>query len=178
MKKIVPILALAVLAAACGSQEVKKDVPVSDRTSSTTQPGKSGSASTTTPSQQSAIAANPLKDPKNILSQRSVYFEFDSNAVKDEYRGLVQAHSKYMVDKRDTKIRIEGNCDERGSREYNLALGQKRAEAVKQALLLLGASESQIESVSLGEEKPRCEEATETCFAENRRADMLYSGEF
>jgi peptidoglycan-associated lipoprotein len=73
---------------------------------------------------------------------------------------------------------IQGNTDERGSREYNLALGQKRAEALKQALMLLGARESQIESVSLGEEKPRCTERTEPCFAENRRSDMLYTGEF
>ncbi len=177
MKKIVPILALAVLAAACGSQEVKKDVPVSDRTSSTTQPGQSGGASTTTPNQQPAIAANPLKDPKNILSQRSVYFEFDSNAVKDEYRGLVQAHSKYMVDKRDSKIRIEGNCDERGSREYNLALGQRRAEAVKKVMTVLGVAEGRIETVSFGEEKPQAAGHDEASWSKNRRADIKYAGE-
>jgi peptidoglycan-associated lipoprotein len=76
------------------------------------------------------------------------------------------------------KMLIQGNTDERGSREYNIALGQKRADAVRQALTLLGAKEVQIESVSLGEEKPRCTEATESCFAQNRRGDMLYSGEF
>jgi peptidoglycan-associated lipoprotein len=76
------------------------------------------------------------------------------------------------------KMLIQGNADERGSREYNLALGQKRAEAIKKALLLLGAKEAQVESVSLGEEKPACTEATEDCWAKNRRGDMLYSGEF
>jgi peptidoglycan-associated lipoprotein len=76
------------------------------------------------------------------------------------------------------RMLVQGNTDERGSREYNLALGQKRADVVKQALLLLGAQESQIESVSLGEEKPRCDDRTENCYAENRRGDMLYSGEF
>ena len=177
MKKIVPTLALAVLVAACGSQEVKKDVPVSDRTTSTTQPGGAGGASTTTPAQQPAITANPLKDPKNILSQRSVYFEFDSNAVKDEYRGLVQAHSKYMVDKRDTKIRIECNCDERGSREYNLALGQRRAEAVKKVMTVLGVAEGRIETVSFGEEKPQAAGHDEASWAKNRRADIKYAGE-
>jgi peptidoglycan-associated lipoprotein len=76
------------------------------------------------------------------------------------------------------KMLLQGNTDERGSREYNIALGQKRADVVKQALLLLGAKEAQIESVSLGEEKPRCTDASEDCYAENRRGDMLYSGEF
>ena len=91
---------------------------------------------------------------------------------------MVAAHAKYLVTNKGFKVLIQGNTDERGSREYNLALGQKRADVVKQALMLLGAKESQIESVSLGEEKPRCEDRTENCYAENRRGDMLYTGEF
>ena len=178
MKKIVLSLALASLLAACGSQEVKKDVPVADRTTGgTQQPSSTGAGSKTTPTQQPAIAANPLKDPANILSKRSVYFDFDSNAVKDEFRPLVQAHSKYMVDKKDTKIRIEGNCDERGSREYNLALGQRRAEAVKKTMTVLGVAESRIETVSFGEEKPANAGHDEAAWAQNRRADIKYAGE-
>jgi peptidoglycan-associated lipoprotein len=73
---------------------------------------------------------------------------------------------------------IQGNCDERGSREYNIALGQKRADGVKKMLLLMGAQENQIESVSLGEEKPRCTDSTEACYSQNRRSDMLYGGEY
>lgn len=178
MKKIALAIVVASLVAACGSQEVKKDVPVADRTTPTTQPSRPATSTTTSPTTQPAIAANPLTDPKNILSKRSVYFDFDSNVVKDEFRPVVQAHARYMVEKKDAKIRVEGNCDERGSREYNLALGQKRADAVKKALVLLGAREDQIESVSLGEEKPKNTGTDEAAFAENRRADMLYTGEF
>ena len=177
MKKILMSIAMATLVAACGSQEVKKDVPVSDQSSTTTQPSQTGQASTTTPTTQPTITANPLTDPKNILSKRSVYFDFDSNVVKDEYKGLVQAHAKYMVDKRDSKIRVEGNCDERGSREYNLALGQRRAEAVKKVMTVLGVQEGRIETVSFGEEKPASAGHDEAAWAQNRRGDIKYAGE-
>jgi peptidoglycan-associated lipoprotein len=119
-----------------------------------------------------------LKDPKSPLSKRSVYFDYDSYVVKDEYKALLDHHAKFLAKNGQMKMLIQGNADERGSREYNLALGQKRAEAVKKALQLLGAKEAQLESVSLGEEKPACMDATESCWAQNRRGDMLYSGEF
>ena len=119
-----------------------------------------------------------LKDPKNILSKRSVLFDYDSYVIKDQYRPLVEAHAKFLVANPTMKMLIQGNTDERGSREYNLALGQKRADAVKKALGLLGVAEGQLESVSLGEEKPSCSDASESCWAANRRGDMLYSGEF
>jgi peptidoglycan-associated lipoprotein len=98
--------------------------------------------------------------------------------IKQEARALIEAHARFLVQNPQMNMLVQGNTDERGSREYNLALGQKRAEAVKKALLLLGAKEGQLESVSLGEEKPACAESTETCWAQNRRGDMLYSGEF
>lgn len=119
-----------------------------------------------------------LNDPNSILSKRSVFFDFDQFVVKDEFRPLLQAHGRLLGANAPLKTLIQGNTDERGSREYNLALGQKRAEAVKKSLLLLGAREDQVEAVSLGEEKPRCTEQTEICWSENRRADMLYTGEF
>ena len=119
-----------------------------------------------------------LTDSKSILSKRSVLFDYDSYVIKDQYRPLVEAHAKFLVANPKMKMLIQGNTDERGSREYNLALGQKRADAVKKALSLLGVSESQLESVSLGEEKPSCSDSTETCWSANRRGDMLYSGEF
>jgi peptidoglycan-associated lipoprotein len=176
MKRILAGIAVAVLVAACGSQEVKKEVPVTDRT--TTPPAATTSPpSTTTPTTTPAITANPLKDPSNILSKRSVYFDFDSNVVKDEYRGLIQAHSKYMGDKKDTRIRVEGNCDERGSREYNLALGQRRAESVKKVMTVLGVQEGRIETISFGEEKPVALGHDEASWAQNRRADIKYAGE-
>jgi peptidoglycan-associated lipoprotein len=178
VKKVLLSIVVATLVAACGSQEVKKDVPVADRTTTPTQAQQpTGQTGTTTPTQQTAVTGNPLTDPKNILSQRSVYFDFDSNVVKDEFRPLVQAHARYMVEKKDTKIRIEGNCDERGSREYNLALGQRRAEAVKKVMTVLGVQEGRIETVSFGEEKPADPGHDEAAWAKNRRGDIKYAGE-
>ena len=178
MHKAALYLALAAVLAACGSKEVKQDVPVTDRsqgvapTASTGSSGSSTSGVTTT-----NINADPLAS--GILLKRSVYFDFDSNAVKDEFRPVVQAHSKYMTaDKRDSRIRIEGNTDERGSREYNVGLGQRRSDGVKKMLILLGARENQIESVSLGEEKPQADGHDESAWSKNRRSDILYNGEY
>ncbi len=119
-----------------------------------------------------------LTDPKSILSKRSVYFDYDKYDVKGEYTELVTAHAKFLNGNRQFKMLIQGNTDDRGSREYNLALGQKRADAVKKMLVMLGAREDQVESVSLGEEKPKSEGANEAAWAQNRRADMLYQGEY
>lgn len=119
-----------------------------------------------------------LTDPKSILSKRSVYFDYDKYDVKAEYKDLVTAHSKFLANNRQFKMLIQGNTDDRGSREYNLALGQKRADAIKRMLTLLGAREEQVESVSLGEEKPKNEGQSEAAWTENRRGDMLYTGEF
>ena len=124
-----------------------------------------------------AGAGDPLKDPANILSRRSVFFDYDSNVVKDEFRPLVSAHAKHLSSNRSRRVTVQGNTDERGSREYNLALGQRRADAVKQMMTLLGAQASQIETVSVGEEKPRAQGASEQAYSENRRADIVYQGE-
>ena len=171
MKKLVLPALLSLVLAACSSTGTDTASQVEDRSAgagvtTVTAGGTSGSG----------IAA--LTDPNNILSKRSVFFDFDSYIIKSEAKALVEAHARFLVQNQQMKMLIQGNTDERGSREYNLALGQKRADVVKQALLLLGAKESQIESVSLGEEKPRCDDASEACYAENRRGDMLYSGEF
>lgn len=119
-----------------------------------------------------------LTDPKSILSKRSIYFDYDKYDVKAEYKDLMTAHAKFLTNNRQFKMLVQGNTDERGSREYNLALGQKRADSIKKMLTLLGAREDQVESVSLGEEKPKSEGQNEAAWAENRRGDMLYSGEF
>ena len=107
-----------------------------------------------------------------------MYCDYNSYEVKAEYKDLVAAHAKFLADNRQFKMLIQGNTDDRGSREYNLALGQKRADAMKKMLVLLGAREEQVESVSLGEEKPKNEGQNEAAWTENRRGDMLYSGEF
>ena len=152
--------------------------------STTSTEGKSGAGVETRPSATSSSvggqggALSPLKDPNNILSKRSVYFDFDKYDVKAEYKQLVAAHAKYLAENKNAKVLIQGNTDERGSREYNLALGQKRSDAVKKALTLQGVKDDQIESVSLGEEKPKAEGHDEAAYAENRRADILYNGEY
>jgi peptidoglycan-associated lipoprotein len=120
---------------------------------------------------------SPLKDPNNILSKRSVYFEYDSFVVEDKYKAQIEAHARYMTANRSAKVTLQGNTDERGSREYNIALGQKRADAVKRAMTLMGVQEIAIETVSFGKEKPRREGHDEASWAENRRVDIIYFGE-
>jgi peptidoglycan-associated lipoprotein len=172
MKNTAIIVLVAAALVGCASKETKTETPVTER-SSVTQPQASTSpGATTMPSTQRPVTGNPLVDPSNILSKRSVFFDYDSNSVKDEYRGLVQAHSRYLGDKRDSNIRIEGNCDERGSREYNLALGQRRAEAVVKSLTLLGADTGQLEAVSFGKERPAVQGENEDAWAKNRRAEL------
>jgi peptidoglycan-associated lipoprotein len=143
-------------------QPVKPSPPVAR-----VEPGKPGG---------SPFAA--LKDPNNILSRRTVYFDFDRFEVRDEYRPLVEAHAKFLRANPSAKMLIQGNTDERGSREYNIGLGQRRADGVKKMLSLLGVKEDQVESTSLGEEKPKSEGHGEEAWAQNRRSDMLYNGEY
>ena len=179
MKNIALYIAIALAAAACASNDKKDSATVTDKSTavpSTT--ASTGSSSTTRTQPSQPMAGNPLTDPNSPLSKRSVYFDYDSNSVKDEYRNLVQAHSRYMTaDKRDSRMRIEGNCDERGSREHNLALGQRRAEAVKRMVTVMGVTDGRIETVSYGEEKPAAPGHDENAWAQNRRADIKYAGE-
>ena len=120
------------------------------------------------------LSSQPWNDPKSPLFKRSVYFDFDSYSVKPEYQSMLQAHANYLKANKDRKIKIEGNTDERGTTEYNLALGQRRSEAVRKSLTLLGVSDSQIEAVSFGKEKPKAEGSNEAAWQENRRADIAY----
>jgi len=180
MKRLIlAAMALAILAA-CSSTPTKEQdgAAVEDRSGTTAaqQPANPQAATgpTATPLGSSGVGSNPLKDPSNILSKRSVFFELDSNIVKDEFKPLVSAHARYMQQNRAMKMTIQGNADERGSREYNLALGQRRADAVKQMMQLLGVQSEQIETVSFGEEKPRATGHDEASWAENRRADIVY----
>lgn len=118
-----------------------------------------------------------LHDPSNILSKRSVYFDYDKYDIKKEYMPLIVAHANFLQAHSNLKITIQGNADERGSREYNLALGQKRAVALKKALNLKGISDSQIETVSFGEERPKAEGHDELAWSQNRRDEIVYDGE-
>jgi peptidoglycan-associated lipoprotein len=177
---------LALLTLAGCSSGVKLDEPgskIESRTgsqqSTLPNPLQSGQAGSTTQGSATSTvttvtADDPLKDPNSPLAKRSVYFDYDSFVLKDEFRPVVEAHAKYLNTNRARKVIVQGNTDERGSREYNLALGQKRAEVVRKSLLTLGVSDAQIEAVSLGEEKPKSQGLDEAAFAENRRADLAY----
>jgi peptidoglycan-associated lipoprotein len=118
-----------------------------------------------------------LKDPASGLAKRSVYYDYDSYSIKEEYVPVIDAHARLLMQHADTKIKVEGNCDDRGSREYNLALGQRRADSVKRAMVLLGVSDKQIETVSFGAEKPVAMGQDEESWAKNRRSDIVYPGE-
>ena len=115
-----------------------------------------------------------LDDPQSPLSVRVIYFEYDSSEVRSEYRSAIEAHSAYLSQNGDTTVTLEGHADERGSREYNLALGERRAQSIKQQMLLLGASSSQIRLVSYGEERPDVDGHDETSWQQNRRVEILY----
>jgi peptidoglycan-associated lipoprotein len=182
MKRYLLALTLTAALAACSSTPTKEQdgAAVEDRSGApvATAPAQKPQIQTTGPVTKpltdKSLSGNPLKDPANILSKRSVYFELDSNVVRDEFKPMVQAHARYLQQNRNQKVTVQGNTDERGSREYNLALGQRRADAVKQMMTLLGAQSEQIETVSFGEEKPRATGSDEQSWAENRRADIVY----
>jgi peptidoglycan-associated lipoprotein len=177
--------------AGCASTGSEDAAPIEDKAPAATAPGAgtgaTTSGTTTAPiGGVSGVAGAPasgttsaaaLKDPRNILSKRNIYFDYDQFTVKDEYKPIVEAHAKYLQANRGARAIVQGNTDERGTREYNIALGQKRADAVKNLMLLLGATEIQIETVSFGKEKPRREGHDESSWAENRRADIVHAGE-
>ncbi|MCA1977728.1 MAG: peptidoglycan-associated lipoprotein Pal [Thiobacillus sp.] len=123
------------------------------------------------------FSGDERKNPASPLSKRSIYFDYDSFVVKDEYRPALEAHAAFLLANKGAHVILQGNTDERGSREYNLALGQRRAEAVRKALAVLGVSDAQLEAVSFGEEKPRKEGDSEEAYAENRRVDVVYTDE-
>jgi peptidoglycan-associated lipoprotein len=183
------VLAVSAAAALAGcSSTPETTAPVENRNTTTSTapsgggPATSGAGNTAgatgTPLPGSnANAGNPLRDPRSPLSRREIFYDYDSFTVKDEYKPLLEAHANYLKQNRNARIKVEGNTDERGSREYNLALGQKRSESVKRVLTLLGVNESQIDTVSFGEEKPRNPASNEAAYSENRRCDLLYAGE-
>jgi peptidoglycan-associated lipoprotein len=160
------LLSAAVLLSACSSVKLDDKAPVEDR-SGTGADARSVSPITTG-------STDPLNDPQGVLAKRSIYFDLDSYTIKDEFKPVVEAHARYLSANKSRKIVIQGNTDERGGREYNLALGQKRSEAVRRALGLLGVADSQMEAVSFGKEKPKATGSDEGAWAENRRADIVY----
>lgn len=170
--KLVALLAPFALVAACSTQ------PATESAGSDAQPGSGAQAQ-----QPGARAASPrgtasgdaMRDAKGAkVAKRSVYYDFDKSEIKPEQLPTVEANARYLREQQALKVRVEGNADERGSREYNLALGQKRAESVTKTMRLLGVPESRMESVSYGSERPRASGHDEQSWSENRRADIVY----
>ncbi len=169
VKSLLIVSSLLVLAA-CSS--TKPEAPQAPMASETPAPSAS------LPKAASAVAkveVSPFDDPASPLSRKSVFFEFDKYTISPADQVIVTAHAKYISTHSTAKVRLEGNADERGGREYNLALGQKRADAVKKSLVLLGASEASVESVSFGKEKPVDFSHNEDAWAKNRRVDIKYT---
>jgi peptidoglycan-associated lipoprotein len=163
----------ALLVTACSSP-VKLDdkASVEDRTGGTS--GQAADPRTVGTVNSTRSGMDPLNDPQGVLAKRSIYFDLDSYTVKDEFKPVLEAHARFLNANKSRQIVIQGNTDERGGREYNLALGQKRAEAVRRAMTLLGVQESQLEAVSFGKEKPKALGSDEAAWTENRRADIAY----
>jgi peptidoglycan-associated lipoprotein len=179
MKKILIGFSLAILLAACASKEAAKTAPVESRTPEPTAKVDTTPKTQTTTGTEVTGSANDamLKDPNNILSKRIIYFDLDKDSVKPEYAALIQAHATFLANSKKRKIRLEGHADERGSREYNMALGQRRGDAVRRAASALGVNNDRMETVSFGEDKPKATGHDEAAWAQNRRVEIVYDGE-
>jgi peptidoglycan-associated lipoprotein len=173
MKKIILSIVLINLLAACSSEPQKE--AVNEPAAAPTEAAAPVAAPVEPAPTATEPAPAPAPEPVQAAATdvRSVYFPFDVDAVQAADRPTVQAHGEYLNKNKSAKVRVEGNADERGSSEYNLALGQRRANNVKKLLILSGAKASQIETVSFGEEKPRCADHDEACWSQNRRADIV-----
>lgn len=177
LTRLAAVATLGAVLAACGSSVKLEDAaPVADR-SSNGLAGSNGSAGANGVGQRgiSGVQADAFKAgqaPANV--ERVVYFDFDSYAVRPEFNGLIDGHAKFLNGNSQRRVNLEGHTDERGGREYNLALGQKRAEAVRLALAVSGVSDSQLEAVSFGKEKPAAQGSGEEAWAQNRRVELTY----
>jgi peptidoglycan-associated lipoprotein len=181
---IAAMVAAALVVAGCKSTDTQEAAPVEEgqapvaaNAGGATTSGLNSGGVTGTAKPGTGVGEAKLPPATGIYVKRVVLFDFDSFAVKDEYRPVVEAHAKFLAANKGARVTLQGHADERGSREYNIALGQKRADAVKQLMQLLGASEGQIETVSFGKEKPRSDGHDESAWAQNRRVEILYVGE-
>ena len=175
------IAVFSAVLAACSSAPTQEQSPAGVEDRNPTGVSKPVTV-TTDPVRPMDVTGTKLSPDQQVktgmLAQRSIYYDLDQYDIRDQYKGLVEAHAKFLRDNPGRKMLIQGNTDERGSREYNIGLGQRRSDGVKKTLLLLGAREDQVESVSLGEEKPRSEGHDEQAWSQNRRSDILYQGEY
>lgn len=175
-KSLILAVAAAAFLAGCASGVKLDDVPVEDRRGAVvappTGPATGGQTQSSVAPVQADNLAGTAQGPANVA--RIVYFDYDSYVLKPDYQGLIEAHSRFLKANTGRRVVIEGHTDERGGREYNLALGQRRAEAVRRALGLLGVADQQVEAVSFGKEKPANPASNEQAWAQNRRAEISY----
>ena len=167
--KLLLTAVFCILAVAC-SKKVKEVPPVDTGS----QPGSTAPITDTGPTAPGAFGPGDL-DSDACLRQRVVYFDLDQDALRPEFQSIVACHAKYLRDRPSSRMNLEGNADERGSREYNIGLGERRGNAVSSAVQANGGSGSQITVVSYGEERPVCTESSEDCWAKNRRVEIIYS---
>ena len=176
-KRVFLALAVAAALAGCASGVKLDDVPVEDRAATTVAPGTTGptdgASSRGVPEVRADDGAVGRLGPPSSVA-RIVYFDYDSYSIKPEFQSLLEAHARWLRANGSRNIVIEGHTDERGGREYNLALGQRRSEAVRRALGVLGVPEARIEAVSFGKEKPAAQGSDETAWSQNRRAEISY----
>jgi peptidoglycan-associated lipoprotein len=158
-------------------EAVKVEKPAAEEPGATTRPSEemTGGAAQRMEMEQPQEKVHPLDDPNSLLATRTIYFNFDQYDIKDEFRNVLTAHAEYLASNPTATVTIEGHTDERGTREYNIALGDKRANAVRQILILQGASASQISTISYGEERPVAMGHNEIAWAQNRRAELVYT---
>lgn len=173
------VIVASSLAAGCSSHKPRPQAQDTNATSGNESGDQSstagaGNSSASGASAGSAADSESAGPPGEQLKNRTIYFDFDSSEIKSDYNDLISAHGRYLASNPSRHVRIEGNTDERGSREYNIGLGERRAQAVRRALMLQGATESQITTVSYGEERPAVTGHSEEAWARNRRANIVY----
>jgi peptidoglycan-associated lipoprotein len=172
IKRTFVAFTVAVALAGCSSVPLD-DVPVEDKSAGGVgQPGGPGGAQSSVAPVVTQPAGGNQGGPVNVA--RLVYFDYDSYVIKPEFQSLLDAHARFLKANNGRRVAIEGHTDERGGREYNLALGQRRSEAVRRALVLLGVPDAQLEAVSFGKEKPANPGSDESAWAQNRRAELVY----
>ncbi|GAB4513057.1 MAG: peptidoglycan-associated lipoprotein Pal [Sulfuricaulis sp.] len=169
-KYLVASLFIALALAGCAGEEAVK--PAGDESGAA--PAQTGPAGDRSGTSGSALSDREKQRRAELLAQKRVYFAFDSSTIDDEARAIIEAHSAHLVANPQIKVALEGSCDERGTREYNLALGERRAQAVERMMKVLGVAGGRIKTVSYGEEKPLCQEHNESCWRQNRRAEIGY----
>ena len=170
------VIGLTILLLGCSKDQVKEEEPVevTDLNADSAATSNEDGVQTYGAEDDTGSAFNQLDDPQSPLSVRIIYFEYDSSEIRSDYRSTIEAHALYLQQNPNTSIILEGHADERGSREYNLALGERRAKTVKQQMLLLGANSNQIRLVSYGEERPASDGHDDASWQQNRRVEILY----